>query len=72
MNIERLIGWLLVLFCTPLVLFLCWLLFVLLPVALWTEQQCLAKGMPNASVTIMLDRYCLNLDGSVTVRVEKL
>lgn len=45
--------------------------FVVLPVGLWTEAQCLRAGYPKVAVTVFLDRYCLTLDGAVTVKVTK-
>ena len=54
------------------VLFSLYMMFVFVPFALWTERECLSKGYPKAEVTIALERYCLNLDGSVTTKVERL
>jgi hypothetical protein len=45
---------------------------VFLPVSLWAESRCLAKGYPKTEVTIGLSVYCLNLDGAVTTKVERL
>lgn len=47
------------------------LVLVVVPVTLYTEAQCLERGFPEARVTWKFDRYCMNLDGTVTVRVEK-
>ena len=52
--------------------FLLYVLFVFIPVDLYTENQCLAKGYPNYAVSVMLNRYCMNLSGSVTVSVDEL
>jgi hypothetical protein len=46
--------------------------FIALPTTLLAEEKCLADGYPKAHVTWNLKRYCSNLDGSVTVKVEKL
>lgn len=43
-----------------------YLFFVVIPVTLYAEADCLKKGYPEARVTIGLERYCLNLDGLVT------
>lgn len=51
-----------------------WLLalLVLVPVMAVTESECLAKGYPKYAVDYKLNRYCLNLQGTVTVKVEEL
>lgn len=33
------------------------------------EADCLAKGYPKAAVTWNLHRYCMNLEGTVTVQL---
>lgn len=48
-----------------------YLMFVIIPVSMYTEAECLRAGFPKAYVTIGLERYCATLDGPVTVRVEK-
>ena len=53
------------------VLFSIYMVFVILPVIMYTDAQCLRQGMPKAHVTIGLERYCSTLDGSVTVKVTK-
>lgn len=45
------------------------LLLVYLPVMLKTEADCLRQGFPTYSVSIGLERYCLNMQGSVTTVV---
>jgi hypothetical protein len=52
--------------------FFLYAVFVWTPVSLWAEAKCLSRGYPKTNVTIGLQVYCLNLDGTVTVRVEKL
>lgn len=47
------------------------LLLVWLPVSLVAEKTCLEAGYPKASVTYDLSVYCSNLDGNVTVKVDK-
>lgn len=54
-----------------MIAFLCFALFVYFPVSLYTEAECLRNGYPKAKVSIGLERYCMNLDGTVTVKVEK-
>ena len=44
--------------------------FIYAPVRLYTEAECLAKGYPKYAVSVGLERYCVNLDGSVTVKVD--
>lgn len=45
-----------------------YILFIVLPVRVYTEAKCLRKGYPEAKVTIGLEKYCLNMDGDVTRR----
>lgn len=52
-------------------LFAAYLMFVLMPVALYADAACLRAGYPRSQVTIGLERYCTTLDGAVTVRVTK-
>ncbi len=52
--------------------FVFYTVFIWFPYNIYAETQCLAKGFPDYRVTIGLEVYCLNLDGSVTVNVEKL
>ena len=54
------------------VLFFLYVLFVIMPVTMYAEAKCLRSGFPSAHVTVGLERYCSTLDGSVTVKVEKL
>ena len=42
------------------------------PYAAHTEAQCLERGYPKSAVTWNFKQYCMNLDGSVTVRVDAL
>ena len=46
-------------------------MLVYTPVLLYTEAECLRNGYPESRVTVGLERYCINLDGSVNVRVDK-
>ena len=48
-----------------------YVMFIVMPVSLYNEAECLRKGYPKAEVTIGLERYCMTLDGAVTVRVDK-
>ena len=59
-------------FMAPLMLFLLYLMFYLVPMSFYGDVQCKAKGYPKADVTILGDIYCMNLDGSVTVKVDRL
>ena len=49
-----------------------WLLFVITPVNLATEAECLESGYPKHAVTWNFKRYCMNLEGTVTVKVDQL
>ena len=51
--------------------FAAYLIFVVLPVTMHAEAECLRNGYPKAQVTIGLERYCTTLDGAVTVKVDK-
>lgn len=46
--------------------------FVYLPVFLYTDAMCLRMGYPKSDVSIGLEKYCITLDGDVTVNVDKL
>jgi hypothetical protein len=48
-----------------------YLILVMLPVAMFAERECLAAGYPRAHVTFMLERYCITMDGAVTLRVDR-
>lgn len=50
--------------------FFLYAIFALVPVSMYTDAECLRQGYPKSSVTIGLERYCMTLDGSVTVRVD--
>ena len=71
-SIEDFILWLTLCAIAPIALLLVYLLFVIMPVAFYADAECLRNGYPESRVTIGLERYCMNLDGSVTVKVEKL
>jgi hypothetical protein len=58
-------------FLLVILLFL-YALFIWAPYNMYADSACLNKGYPDYRVTIGLEVYCLNLDGSVTVNVEKL
>ena len=45
------------------------LLVVYMPVMLKTEADCLRAGYPKYSVSVGLERYCLNMQGTVTIVV---
>lgn len=64
-NIPGIIVLLSVAFCAYAIL-------VWAPVYLYSEAKCLEKGYPKTKVSVGLSRYCMNLDGSVTVKVDKL
>lgn len=56
----------------PLVSFLVYALLVVMPVQLYADAKCLKNGYPKAEVTIGLEMYCMNMDGAITVKVDKL
>ena len=51
--------------------FMLYCLFIYTPVKMYTGAECLRKGYPKAMVSVGLERYCTNLDGSVTINVVK-
>ena len=53
------------------VLFSLYVIFVWLPVSMYAEADCLRNGYPKAKVSVGLERYCITLDGLVTVKVDK-
>ena len=53
-------------------IFMAYFLLVMTPFAIWADAKCLSQGFPKYSVTWNLDAYCLNFDGAVTTKVEKL
>lgn len=71
-NLERLgivVGVLMgSIFCACII----FMLFAYLPVGLYTQAECLRKGYPKYNVSIGLERYCMNLEGTITVRVDRL
>ena len=60
-----------ILVAAPLVIFLAYFMFVFGPVSIYAEAECLRKGYPEYRVSVGLERYCMTLDGSVTVQVDK-
>jgi hypothetical protein len=68
--VEKLIGIVLGVILIPPTVFMVYVILVVIPVQLYTEAQCLRQGYPKASVTVGLERYCSNLQGSVTVKVD--
>lgn len=55
-----------------LIVVMLYLFFVVLPVSVVATEKCLEAGYPKSAVTWNFKRYCMNLDGTVTVKVEKL
>lgn len=51
--------------------FFAYMLFVMLPILIYADSECLSQGYPKAHVTFDLKRYCSNLGGAVVVRVVK-
>ena len=53
-------------------LFVLYVLFVWAPVMLYTEAVCYEKGYPDYRLTVGLKKYCMALDGVVSVEVQAL
>lgn len=49
-----------------------YVIFIIMPVLFYADAKCLRAGYPVAHVTIGLEMYCSNLQGTVTVQVDKL
>lgn len=56
---------------TPIALFAVYCIFVYVPVTIYTEAECLREGYPEYRVSVGLERYCMTLDGAITVKVDK-
>ncbi len=72
MNIEKIIGVLFFALLAASGMFCIYIMFVIMPVSLYAESECLKKGYPKAHVTVGLEQYCSTLDGAVTVKISKL
>lgn len=62
-------------FATLAAVFLVFLLavvFVYAPRSLYVDQKCAQQGFPKSKVTVDLTGYCMNLDGSVTIKMEQV
>jgi hypothetical protein len=49
-----------------------YIILVLAPLELYAKSKCLEAGYPKTAVTWNWQVYCINLDGSVQVKVTKL
>jgi len=67
--IGSVLDWIFGIFVCLFALFLGFILFVFMPVLMKTEADCLRAGYPKYSVSIGLERYCMNMQGAVTVVV---
>lgn len=47
------------------------LLVYVVGVHLLTQNDCLKQGYPEYKVSVTLDRYCLDIEGAVTTKVER-
>ena len=56
---------------TPFILLMVYTMFIWMPVNIYNEADCLSKGYPEHRVSVGLERYCMNLDGTITVLVDK-
>lgn len=52
--------------------FMLYTMLVWLPIHLSHERDCYEKGFPEVKTTVGLQGYCMNIDGAVTGKVEKL
>jgi len=64
---EKLISIIVLIF----VFFVLYTVFIWLPVSLYAEAECLSEGYPESIVSIGLERYCMTLDGVITIKVNK-
>ena len=62
---------LLIMFAAPFILFVAYTMIIWMPVNVYNEAKCLEKGYPEHRVSVGLERYCMNLDGTITVSVDK-
>ena len=69
--IEKILVAVAAIICVPTVLIFLYMVVIGIPVMMYTEAECLRNGYPKYSVSIGLERYCMNLQGTVTVRVDK-
>ncbi len=53
-------------------LFTLYVMFVIMPYALYTDMKCKEAGYPKSEVTVNLKGYCMTLDGAVTIKMEAL
>lgn len=52
-------------------LFAAYTLFIWGPMNIYAEATCLSKGYPEYKVSANLKIYCINLNGTTTVKVDK-
>lgn len=69
---DKFLAGLAIAFFGALCLFTLYVTVVLMPVVFWADAKCLKAGYPKSHVTIGLETYCSNLQGTVTVKVDKL
>ena len=70
--VDKLIVTVLVLVVGPLLLTALLAIFVYGPVSIIAESKCLQRGYPKAAVDFRLNEYCMNMEGTVTVRVDQI
>lgn len=70
MTIGDLFSWFAVAVLAAVALFVLYTMLIFTPVSIYTQAECLRKGFPKHAVSVGLERYCMNLDGSVTVKVD--
>lgn len=69
---DRIVPTFLILFVGVFAVYSLYMLLFWLPVSLYAGSQCLERGYPKSEVSIGLEQYCMNLQGTVTVSVDKL
>ena len=72
MFFDRLITSILGAFLASLLLLMAAGLFVYGPRIFYVESKCLESGYPKAAVDWKLRGYCMNLEGTVTVSVQRV
>jgi len=67
-TIDKILGWSVAIFVVAVLA----AVIVYVPVNLAAGAKCLQGGYPKYAVTWNLKRYCMTLDGAVTVKVDEL
>ena len=65
-------DWIIAIGSTFFVVLIGLVLLVYIPTAIVTEGRCLEGGYPNSAVTWNLKKYCMKMQGTVSVKVDSL